>query len=63
MFVQEKIPIEEVFEKLKCTKEGLSTTEGEERLRIFGPNKLEEKKESPSRLGGRTEEKGAWEEE
>ncbi|KAL9361067.1 hypothetical protein Peur_043852 [Populus x canadensis] len=42
----EKIPIEEVFEKLKCTKEGLSTTEGEERLRIFGPNKLEEKKES-----------------
>ena len=46
MFVQEKIPIEEVFEKLKCTKEGLSTTEGEERLRIFGPNKLEEKRES-----------------
>ncbi|KAI5583310.1 hypothetical protein POPTR_006G005900v4 [Populus trichocarpa] len=42
----EKIPIEEVFEKLKCTKEGLRTTEGEERLRIFGPNKLEEKKES-----------------
>ncbi|KAG6768888.1 hypothetical protein POTOM_024500 [Populus tomentosa] len=42
----EKIPIEEVFEKLKCTKEGLSTTEGEERLRIFGPNKLEEKRES-----------------
>ncbi|XP_011002373.1 PREDICTED: ATPase 8, plasma membrane-type-like [Populus euphratica] len=42
----EKIPIEEVLEKLKCTKEGLSTTEGEERLRIFGPNKLEEKKES-----------------
>ncbi|KAL9397977.1 hypothetical protein Peur_006938 [Populus x canadensis] len=42
----EKIPIEEVFEKLKCTKEGLSTTEGEERIRIFGPNKLEEKKES-----------------
>ncbi|KAJ6921748.1 hypothetical protein NC652_015628 [Populus alba x Populus x berolinensis] len=42
----EKIPIEEVFEKLKCTKEGLSATEGEERLRIFGPNKLEEKRES-----------------
>jgi H+-transporting ATPase len=36
VFVQEKIPIEEVFEKLKCTKEGLRTTEGEERLRIFG---------------------------
>lgn len=44
--MQEKIPIEEVFEKLKCTKEGLRKTEGEERLRIFGPNKLEEKKES-----------------
>lgn len=38
--------MEEVFEKLKCTKEGLSTAEGEKRLQIFGPNKLEEKKES-----------------
>ncbi|CAK7323325.1 unnamed protein product [Dovyalis caffra] len=44
----EKIPIEEVFEKLKCTKEGLSTAEGEERLKIFGPNKLEEKKRANS---------------
>ncbi|XP_022987986.1 ATPase 8, plasma membrane-type [Cucurbita maxima] len=42
----ERIPVEEVFEKLKCTKEGLSTAEGEKRLQIFGPNKLEEKKES-----------------
>lgn len=42
----EKIPIEEVFEQLKCTREGLSSTEGENRLQIFGPNKLEEKKES-----------------
>ncbi|XXG58951.1 hypothetical protein AAC387_Pa04g1127 [Persea americana] len=42
----EKIPIEEVFEQLKCTKQGLSTEEGEQRLQIFGPNKLEEKKES-----------------
>ncbi|KAG9131721.1 hypothetical protein Leryth_009462 [Lithospermum erythrorhizon] len=42
----EKIPIEEVFEQLKCTREGLSTQEGENRLEIFGPNKLEEKKES-----------------
>ncbi|KAG6744494.1 hypothetical protein POTOM_051127 [Populus tomentosa] len=40
----EKIPVEEVFEKLKCTKEGLNTTEGEERREIFSPNKLEEKK-------------------
>ncbi|GAA0161860.1 primary active transporter [Lithospermum erythrorhizon] len=42
----EKIPIEEVFEQLKCTREGLSIEEGESRLQIFGPNKLEEKKES-----------------
>ncbi|XP_073302437.1 plasma membrane ATPase 4-like isoform X1 [Primulina huaijiensis] len=42
----ERIPIEEVFEQLKCTREGLSSEEGENRLKIFGPNKLEEKKES-----------------
>ncbi|XP_057786945.1 plasma membrane ATPase 4 isoform X1 [Salvia miltiorrhiza] len=42
----EKVPIEEVFEQLKCTREGLSTEEGANRLQIFGPNKLEEKKES-----------------
>ncbi|KAL5698780.1 P-type H(+)-exporting transporter [Ranunculus cassubicifolius] len=42
----ERIPIEEVFEQLKCTKEGLTSAEGEQRLQIFGPNKLEEKKES-----------------
>ncbi|XP_057767885.1 ATPase 8, plasma membrane-type [Salvia miltiorrhiza] len=42
----EKIPVEEVFTALKCTKEGLSSAEGEKRLHIFGPNKLEEKKDS-----------------
>ncbi|XP_021298131.1 plasma membrane ATPase-like [Herrania umbratica] len=42
----ERIPIEEVFEQLKCTKEGLTSDEGHKRLQIFGPNKLEEKKES-----------------
>ncbi|XP_021275643.1 ATPase 8, plasma membrane-type [Herrania umbratica] len=42
----ERIPVEEVFEQLKCTREGLTTAEGEKRLEIFGPNKLEEKKES-----------------
>ncbi|XP_068651804.1 plasma membrane ATPase 4-like isoform X1 [Aristolochia californica] len=42
----ERIPIEEVFEQLKCTREGLSSEEGDERLKVFGPNKLEEKKES-----------------
>ncbi|XWS72594.1 hypothetical protein CRYUN_Cryun02cG0053300 [Craigia yunnanensis] len=42
----ERIPVEEVFEQLKCTREGLTTAEGEKRLQIFGPNKLEEKKEN-----------------
>ncbi|XP_008810004.2 plasma membrane ATPase [Phoenix dactylifera] len=42
----ERVPIEEVFEQLKCTREGLSSEEGANRLQIFGPNKLEEKKES-----------------
>ncbi|PON37529.1 P-type ATPase, subfamily IIIA [Parasponia andersonii] len=42
----ERIPIDEVFEQLKCTQEGLTSEEGANRLQIFGPNKLEEKKES-----------------
>ncbi|KAM1282072.1 hypothetical protein ACFX2I_022604 [Malus domestica] len=42
----ERIPIEEVFGQLKCSREGLSSEEGGQRLEIFGPNKLEEKKES-----------------
>ncbi|XP_027125777.1 plasma membrane ATPase 1 [Coffea eugenioides] len=42
----ENIPIEEVFENLRCTKEGLTADGAQERLAIFGYNKLEEKKES-----------------
>ncbi|KAI5083900.1 hypothetical protein GOP47_0000069 [Adiantum capillus-veneris] len=42
----ERIPIEEVFEQLRCTKEGLTSDEGGSRLKIFGYNKLEEKSES-----------------
>ncbi|KAK8520271.1 hypothetical protein V6N13_031266 [Hibiscus sabdariffa] len=42
----ERIPVEEVFEQLKCTRAGLTTDEGAQRLQVFGPNKLEEKKES-----------------
>ncbi|KAK4479490.1 hypothetical protein RD792_015004 [Penstemon davidsonii] len=42
----ENIPIEEVFTQLKCSREGLTSEEGEKRLQIFGYNKLEEKKES-----------------
>ncbi|OAY71589.1 Plasma membrane ATPase, partial [Ananas comosus] len=43
---QERIPVDEVFQQLKCSREGLSTEEGNQRIQIFGPNKLEEKKES-----------------
>ncbi|XXG56536.1 hypothetical protein AAC387_Pa03g3920 [Persea americana] len=35
---QERIPIEAVFKQLKCTKEGLTSEEGANRLQIFGPN-------------------------
>lgn len=41
--MQENIPVEEVFEQLRCTKEGLTDEDGEARLKIFGQNKLEEK--------------------
>ncbi|KAK9922993.1 hypothetical protein M0R45_031429 [Rubus argutus] len=42
----ERIPVQEVFEQLQCTKEGLSSDEGQKRLQVFGPNKLEEKKDN-----------------
>ncbi|PKI39760.1 hypothetical protein CRG98_039805 [Punica granatum] len=42
----ENIPVVEVFEKLKCTKLGLTTNEVQKRLEVFGYNKLEEKEES-----------------
>ncbi|WOH12230.1 hypothetical protein DCAR_0831732 [Daucus carota subsp. sativus] len=42
----ENIPVEEVFEKLKCTEAGLTSDEVQKRLEVFGYNKLEEKKES-----------------
>ncbi|KAL6847557.1 hypothetical protein ACP4OV_022583 [Aristida adscensionis] len=42
----ENIPIEEVFERLKCSRCGLTSAEGEARVAVFGANKLEEKKES-----------------
>ncbi|GKV50368.1 hypothetical protein SLEP1_g57075 [Rubroshorea leprosula] len=42
----ERMPVEEVLEQLKCTRAGLTSDEGARRLQVFGPNKLEEKKES-----------------
>lgn len=44
MPMQENIPVEEVFQCLKCNREGLTNEEGQNRLQIFGHNKLEEKK-------------------
>ncbi|CAI9754138.1 unnamed protein product [Fraxinus pennsylvanica] len=40
----ERIPVEQVFEQLQSSKEGLTSAEADKRLQIFGPNKLEEKK-------------------
>lgn len=37
------MPVEEVFETLRCDSNGLTTKAAEERLAIFGYNKLEEK--------------------
>ena len=42
--LQEHIPVEEVFQNLQCSKEGLTSKDGQERIAVFGPNKLEEKK-------------------
>ncbi|CAM6033595.1 unnamed protein product [Sphagnum compactum] len=42
----ENVAIEEVFAQLRCTKEGLTTDEGNNRLAIFGSNKLQEKTEN-----------------
>ncbi|KAK4383773.1 Pentatricopeptide repeat-containing protein, mitochondrial [Sesamum angolense] len=44
LFMEESIPIEEVFGNLRCTREGLTTAAAQERLAILGHNKLEEKK-------------------
>ncbi|KAK7270632.1 hypothetical protein RJT34_25937 [Clitoria ternatea] len=40
----ERIPVDEVFRELNCSREGLTNEEGQKRLQVFGPNKLEEKK-------------------
>ncbi|XP_047166874.1 plasma membrane ATPase-like [Vigna umbellata] len=42
----ERIPLDQVFQQLNCSKEGLTNEEGRKRMELFGPNKLEEKKES-----------------
>ncbi|XP_057439737.1 ATPase 10, plasma membrane-type isoform X2 [Lotus japonicus] len=42
----ERIPLEEVFQQLRTSPRGLSYEDAEARLEIFGPNKLEERKEN-----------------
>ncbi|XP_010937229.1 ATPase 10, plasma membrane-type isoform X1 [Elaeis guineensis] len=42
----ERMPLEEVFEQLRTSQGGLSSTDAEARLVLFGPNKLEEKPEN-----------------
>ncbi|KAK2353296.1 plasma membrane ATPase [Trifolium repens] len=42
----DRMPLNEVFEHLKCSREGLTSEEGANRLQVYGRNKLEEKKES-----------------
>ncbi|XP_021819909.1 ATPase 10, plasma membrane-type [Prunus avium] len=42
----ERLPLEEVFEQLRTSPQGLSSEDAEARLKIFGFNKLEEKTEN-----------------
>ena len=42
MTIMSLVYVEEVFEQLKCSREGLSKEEGERRLSLFGYNKLED---------------------
>lgn len=42
--LQESVPLEEVFQTLRCNSHGLTSEAAQERLVIFGHNKLEEKK-------------------
>ncbi|XP_020518801.1 ATPase 10, plasma membrane-type isoform X3 [Amborella trichopoda] len=42
----ERLPLDEVFAELKTSRAGLTSADGEIRLTIFGPNKLEEKPEN-----------------
>ncbi|ESR40063.1 hypothetical protein CICLE_v100248071mg, partial [Citrus x clementina] len=41
-----RLPLDEVFDQLRTTRQGLSSEDAEVRLKIFGPNKLEEKTEN-----------------
>jgi len=40
----ENIPVEEVFVKLKCSSKGLTTSDAQARIAMFGTNKLEKRR-------------------
>jgi len=42
IILQENIQLEEVFENLRCSRGGLTSEQAQQRLQLFGPNKLEE---------------------
>lgn len=41
--LKERLPLEEVFEQLRTSRQGLTSEDAEARIQIFGQNKLEEK--------------------
>lgn len=43
----ETIQIDDVFQLLQCSEDGLDSQEAQRRLEIFGPNKLEDKEQNP----------------
>lgn len=43
----ETIVMEEVFQLLQSSEQGLSSEEAERRLELFGPNKLEDTQQNP----------------
>ena len=43
----ETIVIEDVFQLLESSEEGLTTEEAERRIGLFGPNKLEHEEQNP----------------
>lgn len=43
----ETIVIDDVFQLLQCSEEGLSNEEAQRRLELFGPNKLESEEQNP----------------
>ena len=43
----ETIVIDDVFQLLQCSEDGLSNEEAQRRLELFGPNKLESEEQNP----------------